>query len=41
MGATVNGINPFILVAGVTLVIWLGIFLFLLRLESKIRELNR
>jgi CcmD family protein len=38
---TVNGLDPNMLVAGVTLVIWAGIFFYLLRLDSKIKDLDR
>jgi CcmD family protein len=36
-----NEINPNLVVAGVTFIIWAGIFFYLLRLESKIKDLNR
>jgi len=38
---TVNGLNPEMLVAGVTLVIWVGIFFYLVRLDGKIKERHR
>ena len=36
-----NGINPELLVGGVTLIIWCGIFFYLLRIDKKIKDLNR
>lgn len=36
-----NGLNPDLLVGGVTFIIWAGVFFFLLRLDKKVRDLNR
>jgi hypothetical protein len=36
-----NGVNPNAMVAGVAFVLWVGVFLYLLRLESLIKGLNR
>jgi CcmD family protein len=33
--------NPELLVGGVTLLIWIGVFLYLVRLDKKIRDLQR
>ena len=37
----VNGMNPDLLVAAVTFIIWVGLFLYLVRLGRKIKELQR
>jgi CcmD family protein len=36
-----NGIDPNLVVAGVTFILWAGIFFYLLRLDNKIKDLNR
>ncbi|MBW3624404.1 MAG: CcmD family protein [Armatimonadetes bacterium] len=36
-----NGINPELLVGGVTLIIWIGLFFYLVRLDHKIKDLHR
>jgi CcmD family protein len=33
--------NSELLVGGVTLLIWIGIFLYLVRLDKKVRDLQR
>jgi hypothetical protein len=38
---SVNGVNPYLLVAGVAFVLWVGVFLYLLRLEGLIKDLRR
>lgn len=36
-----NGINSELLVTGVTFIIWCGLFLYLLRLDKKVKDLHR
>ena len=36
-----SGIDPNLLVGGVTFIIWLGVFLYLLRIDGKIKDLRR